>query len=617
MSEYSYRILRDGEETENRTFLPGTCITFELTCPRMREVCFYLGCDAEVIVHAQVPQTGESEDGCVYAYALRTEQFAPDGRGLFFFHWEAETENGRIYSSDGDGQISFTDRFTNEFQLLVYKDEYEKPVWLKNGIFYQIFVDRFCRSGKSERKANAVYNDDWENGVPEYAARPGIDFPNNTHFGGDLYGIAEKLDYLQELGVTCLYLSPVCEAFSNHKYDTGDYLRVDPSFGGDDALRYLCEQVHARDMHILLDGVFNHVGNDSVYFNAKGHYDSVGAYQSPDSPYAEWFSFGDTREQYDSWWGMKNLPKTVRCASFREFICGQVIPHYMALGADGFRLDVADELEGSFLEEIAAAVKKCKKDAVVLGEVWEDASNKIAYDERKKYFQGRQLDGVMNYPFRNGMLVFLQDGDPSLLRMATETLTAHYPPDTMRYTMNFLGTHDTERILTVLGGEPDFGEDNDVLAARHMTADEREKAKRLLCCGYALLAALPGTPCIYYGDEAGMEGYHDPLNRRPFPWKHIDAELCAWFSRVNGIRKEESLFSCDSFRVLESREGFFSFERSDRATGRKMTAVCNLQSHSEPLRLPADTKELLYNELCGGETSIPPMQTRIYISERN
>ena len=627
----AYRVLCGGEVRDSAAFPAGSVLTFQLCFFRPQDadgetgfpdaVKLYIGDGSRPILAVPALRrdgtdpglSGDPRPHAVFSADVPAEGFCPEGRGLFRYHWEADTPTGRLFTAENDGRFFLADRFCNEIQLMVYRRDYDPPEWLKNGVFYQIFVDRFFKSGRSGRREDAKYNDDWDGGIPEYPSSAGKPFPNNTHFGGDLYGIVEKLDDLKELGATCLYLSPIGEAFSNHKYDTGDYLRVDPSFGGDDAFRLLCEEAHRRNIAILLDGVFNHVGDDSVYFNRRGRYDSIGAYQSPDSPYASWFSFGKTRDEYDSWWGMKNLPKTVKNESFVSFICGKVIPKYMEMGADGYRLDVVDELDRNFVERICASVKEKKKDAAVIGEVWEDASCKEAYGERKEYFQGAQLDGVMNYPFRNGLIRFLKEKDPELLRRVSETLVRHYPPECLAYCMNFLGTHDTERILTVLGGDPDDGIPNEVLAEKRMTEEQRSEALVLLKNGYALLAALPGVPCIYYGDERGMEGYHDPFNRRPYPWKHPEPELTGWISRVNRVRKSERVFSAEGFRVLECKFGFFAFERRSQPAGDRLIAVCNLTGHEERISVPEGAEELLTGCVCGQETLIPGMTSAYYL----
>ena len=607
-------LYRNGTETRNLAFLPGDEIRFTLRIRDCSSVRFYLGNDEKVLLSAEVPFVREENGLRVFSHTLCMKTVYSPGAGLFFFHWEAETPSGRVYSVEEENRLELADRFVNEFQLTVYEPEYPSPAWLDGGVFYHIFVDRFCRSGRSEKRSDAVYRDDWEDAVPEYPRVRGQEYLNNTHFGGDLYGVAEKLDYLQELGVTVLYLSPVCDAFSNHKYDTGDYLSVDRSFGGDEALRELCEKCHERGMHVILDGVYNHVGNDSVYFNRYGKYPSLGAYQSQDSPYYPWFRFADYPEQYECWWGIRNLPQTGRNKDFQNFICEQVIPKYMDLGADGFRLDVVDELDSRFVEQITAAVKAKKPDAAVIGEVWEDASNKIAYEERRRYFLGSQLDGVMNYPLRNGMLRFLKDGDASLLRYVADTLFCHYPPDALAHTMNNIGTHDTARILTILGEEDEstFELDNDTLAVKKLSAEARVRAIGLLSMGYELFASLPGVPCIYYGDEAGMEGYHDPFNRRPFPWNRVETELHDRFRAVNLLRAKEPLFASREFALLDLPEGTFGFRRGE---GKDFLAVLSNRSGKE-LRWHSDipVTELLTNGAPCRDVLVPNNTTMIFRS---
>lgn len=610
MKDAFLHILKNGCPTGNCTFRYGDTVGLELGVPRATSARFYLGNDEKVLLQTEAPLVRKEDGLNVFVLRLDTKEIAPEGDGLFFFHFETETPSGRQYTVCDRTHLALSDRFVNEFQLTVYKEVYPSPDWLDRGVFYHIFVDRFCKSGRSARREGIPYNDDWENGIPEYPPVNGQAFPNNTHFGGDLYGVAEKIDYLKDLGVTVLYLSPIAEAFSNHKYDTGDYLHVDPSFGGDDALRELLDKAHAAGMRVILDGVFNHVGDDSLYFNRYGRYPSVGAYQSKESPYYPWFTFEKYPDVYESWWGVQNLPKPKKCKEFRSFICKEVIPKYMKMGVDGYRLDVADELESDFLDEIVVAIKKEKPDAAIIGEVWEDASNKIAYDRRKRYFRGKQLSGVMNYPFRNGLISFLKDGDASLLREVTETLYRHYPPRALAHTMNSIGTHDTERILTVLGGEPDYGEENGVLATRRMTAEQRARAVKLLKCGYALLAALPGVPCIYYGDEAGMEGYHDPFNRRPFPWGNIDKELHDTFREINRLRARESLFAAEGFRVLNTPAETFAFTRF--STAGKLTVVSNRSDRELKWFFWEEVVDLLTGEQADGEIIIPACTTRIF-----
>lgn len=472
------------------------------------------------------------------------------GRCVFEFHADGN-EAITTLRSDGDrtavfclgaldaGLYHFTARDDNDEiceHLTVYDRQYQLPPFPENSIMYHVFVDRFFRGSVCvPRRADAVYAGDWYDTPLEYPQKPGDFIKNNNFYGGTLYGVTEKLDYLCSLGVNIIYLSPVFEAYSNHKYDTGDYLRVDAGFGGDEALAELFSRAKERSITVILDGVFNHTGDNSRYFDRYGNYGGSGAYGNPGSRYREWYHFGKTDDEYDCWWGIRVLPKVVPCRSYIDFICETVIPKYMKLGAGGFRLDVVDELEPEFVEKIANVVKSYG--GYLVGEVWEDASDKIAYGKRRRYFQGRQLDGVMNYPLRDGIIDFLVWKSSSKLKSVYRSLKLHYPTECLDYSMTLLGTHDTERIFTVLGGEFSGGHSNSELAVMRMTREQYEFGKRLLKCAFALQYSLCGIPSIYYGDEVGMQGYRDPFNRCTFPWGREDGEILEWVRMLGALRR--------------------------------------------------------------------------------
>ena len=372
-----------------------------------------------------------------------------------------------------------------------------------------------------------------------------------------------------------IYLSPVFEAYSNHKYDTGDYMKVDAMFGGDAALSYLIEEAKKRGIGILLDGVFNHTGADSRYFNRKGRYPTLGAYQSQKSPYYDWYEFQHFPDRYTAWWGIPILPRIhpdrPEC---RAFFTGKdgVVEHYADFGIAGFRLDVADELSDGFLAEIKATLAKKNADTVLYGEVWEDASDKIAYDVRKRYYLGRELDGVMNYPLRTGLLSYIKDGTCDALSYALLTVTANAPKRIADAQMNLLGTHDTERVLTVLGGVSGDGLPNDELARLRMSEEQRDLAKKRLKMAYTALATLPGIPSVYYGDEAGAEGYRDPFNRMPFPWGREDADLLAHYRTLGALRKKYAVYREGDLLLLHLDHNLLVFARSGHG-GIFLTAV--------------------------------------------
>ena len=426
-------------------------------------------------------------------------------------------------------------------QLTVYEERGAAPDWFGRGVSYQIFPDRFCRSRVPDPAGlvgDRTVHENWQD-TPEFRPDERGEIRNRDFFGGDLAGIISKLDYLKSLGVTTLYLNPIFEAASNHRYNTADYMAIDPMLGTAEDFRALCREAHARGMRVLLDGVFNHTGSASRYFNADGFYPELGAAQSKDSPYYNWYHFTHWPDSYDAWWGIKTLPAVEENqASYRDFIIrseDSVVRHWLRCGADGWRLDVADELPDDFIAELRQAMDAEKPDCLLLGEVWEDGSNKIAYDRRRKYLLGRETHGLMNYPFRTAALDWLCGGDAAAFRESMEQLRENYPSPAFYSAMNFLSTHDTPRILTLLGGEPTPADKAERAAARLSPAG-RELARRRLMLGALLLYTFPGSPTVYYGDEAGMEGYEDPLNRRAFPWGAEDEELLRWYRKLGQLR---------------------------------------------------------------------------------
>ncbi len=483
--------------------------------------------------------------------------------GLFYYQYRVRYQNECLcYGGENPTELVRIKDNIGERQLLIYSSGYETSKSYSEGVTYHIFVDRFCRSGRSRVKKGAVLDENWDNGIPQFGEFPGAYVENNVFFGGDLWGIAEKLDYIESLGVRTIYLSPVFDAYSNHKYDTGDYLKVDAMFGGNAALADLCKKAKKHGIQIILDGVFNHTGSDSVYFNQKGKYKSVGAYQSKESPYADWYTFRDFPDDYECWWGIKIMPRVnSHNQQFRDFVCSKFLPKWMKKGVSGWRLDVADELDNDFLDDFRTAVKSNNPDGVIIGEVWEDATDKVSYSCRRRYLCGGQLDSVMNYPLRKAVINFVKNGEFSDLVRYTEGTYRRYPKCSSDNLMNFLGTHDTERILTLLGGEDAGNKSNDELSKIKMTSVERETAVPKLKISYGIIAGLPGSPSIFYGDEVGIEGYRDPFCRRPFPWNNMDENLLDFYQRIGRIRRENGIFKDGLFRILYVDSNVFIYER--------------------------------------------------------
>lgn len=494
--------------------------------------------------------------------------------GLFYYSVVFDTAFARHRISRRSDSyrpfIKYADEQYSAFQLTVYEEVRKAPSKFAGGIMYHVFVDRFCKAGDYPVREDAILNPDWEKGIPQFAKVRGGFVSNNMFFGGSLTGVEQKLDYIASLGVSIIYLSPIFEAYSNHKYDTGRYDKVDGMFGGDEALLSLIEKARQKNISVILDMVFNHTGSDSMYFNKEGRYETLGAYQSPESPYYGWYDFEKYPDEYRCWWGIKILPAVnTSNASYNEYMNGSggIAEKYMKAGVAGYRLDVADELSPLFLENLVDAAKRTNEDALIIGEVWEDASCKEAYGVRRRYFRGRQLDSVMNYPLRRGIIEFVKNKDKKALFEASVDLYENYPKFVSDNLMNFLGTHDTERVLTVFGTDGEEGMTVDEMSVYRMTESQRESATEMLMSAYVILAFMPGIPCIYYGDEAGMEGFRDPFNRMPYVWGREDGALVEHYKNIGRIRRSHKVFSNGYFEVLEDTpDGVFVFRRYDQST---------------------------------------------------
>ncbi|MBQ6788714.1 MAG: glycoside hydrolase family 13 protein [Clostridia bacterium] len=516
----------------------------------------------------------------VFSVILDTDELCREladcGYGLFYYEYVVSVGEYELHLG-GECPTELADAWKHgERQLMVYSSAASSSERMKEGIIYHIFVDRFKTSGSCPVKPGEILDPDWDHGIPQYGEYPGAEVKNNVFFGGDLWGIAEELPYIASLGASTIYLSPVFDAASNHKYDTADYLTVDSMFGGDDALRNLCAEARKYGISVMLDGVFNHTGSDSLYFNKEGKYDTVGAYQSKKSPYYDWYCFKEYPDKYDSWWGVQILPRVNSSNdSYIDFICDEVIEKWMDAGVSHWRLDVADELSDKFLSSLEKKVHSISPDAQIIGEVWEDASDKVSYGARRHYLSSGQLSSVMNYPLRNSVIAYINFGDVLSLRYATETLYRRYPKHVSDSLMNFLGTHDTERAITVFGDDGYFDLTNDELSVRRMTHAEKAAAAKKLIEAYAIICALPGVPCVFYGDEAGLEGYRDPFCRMPFPWNSVDAEISKAYRELGMIRKNEKLLRDAYFRIVELSHERFVFERTAVDGSESLTAVIN------------------------------------------
>ena len=486
------------------------------------------------------------------------------------FHFDAE---GRSWcygtQSDtlgGEGQIY--EAYPPSYQITLFDMPRALPDWYTDGIMYQIFPDRFCR-GSHEHYTPAYFEKSMLHGcwddTPHYFRNADGSIDYWDFFGGNLQGIIDKLDYLQSLHVSVLYLNPIFESRSNHKYDTGDYMKISPEFGDEALFKKLCVEAKKRGIHIILDGVFSHTGDDSRYFNKYGHYDTLGAAHSPDSPWYEWYRFTNWPEVYESWWGVRSMPNVEEMTpSYQDFIYrdkDSVVRHWLKAGASGFRLDVADELPDAFIEGLKSALTDTKEDAVLIGEVWEDASRKVAYGKLRRYFWGHELDAVMNYPFRDAMTRFMTGGASSReISRLMMSLYENYPRFAFKGNMNLIGSHDRTRILTLLGDAPTLSKESEK-ENYHLSASQYDLAIKRLKVLSLIQMTFPGVPCIYYGDEAGCQGYEDPFNRGTYPWGHEDKTLLDWYKQITQLRAENLVFAKGSWYPLPSEDDLFVYVR--------------------------------------------------------
>lgn len=483
---------------------------------------------------------------------------------LYFYWFEINTEN------ESFRLLKYGDHDTNMeagdlWQLSCVTDAYPSPDWARGAILYQIMPDRFCRLGDpdlTDKLKPFTIHDSIED-MPDWKPTPEGKVLNNDFFGGTLQGITSKMDYIASLGVGILYLNPIFMAFSNHRYDTCDYKRIDPMLGTEKDFIELCETAHKFGIRVVLDGVFSHTGSNSVYFDKEKIFGN-GAYSNPDSPYRTWYMFSQYPDKYKSWWDFDTLPCIDKMhPDYIDFIIeaeDSVIAHWLRLGVDGFRLDVADELPDAFIAKMRRRMRQLKPDSLLLGEVWEDASNKEAYGIRRRYFTDGELDGVMNYPWRTAILNFCSGKDRgNAFKSAVETIYENYPGQVMACTMNLISSHDRARAMTELVAP--FEGSREEMAKHKLNSTQREKAGNLLRLAAVLQYALPGMPAIYYGDEAGLEGCKDPFNRGFYPWGREDKALVAFYQKLGKLRNSRKSLRCGDVKVSVKAEGVVTISR--------------------------------------------------------
>lgn len=494
------------------------------------------------------------KDEEIFYYSISTKDFL----GNIYYHFKVILKDGsQIYYGNnienlgGEGMVYTYN--PSSFQITVY-NPWIIPNWFKEGIVYQIFVDSFHNGNENGKvlnpKDNSFIYGSWYD-EPMYIKDHNGKVIRWAFYGGNLRGVINKLDYIKSLGTTIIYLNPIFESSSPHKYDTGDYEKIDPMFGDEETFKELCDKSHSLGIKIILDGVFSHTGSDSKYFNKYKNYEELGAYNSKESKYYEWYRFKNYPNDYECWWGVDSLPNVDEMnEGYLNYIVkddNSVISKWMRCGVDGWRLDVADELPDEFIKVLRKKAKEINKESIVLGEVWEDASNKVSYGIRRNYVLGEELDSVTNYPLRNIILDFLKgDINGVGFKRRVLSLCENYPKEFFYSCLNILGSHDTERLMTIFLGR----------------GRSEERAKKLIKLARLIQVTIPGVPCIYYGDEIGLRGGKDPENRKAYPWGFEDIDLLNHYNELIKIRNEEKALIDGDLSFLLAQEDLVLYVRS-------------------------------------------------------
>ncbi|MBQ8764606.1 MAG: glycoside hydrolase family 13 protein [Clostridia bacterium] len=516
-------------------------------------------------VETEMEYAFETNGNRIYEGMIET----PSEGGLLFYYFFVCVDGCTLYYGNNSAHTGglgeeYSSVPESKYQITVYNKDFKTPDWMKNAVVYQIFPDRFMRGKETpfhgiERKWNEE---------PFY--RPdqfGGDYLSNDFFGGNFDGIKKKLPYLKDLGITAIYLNPISKAFSNHRYDTGDYETPDELLGSVKDFEELSKEAEREGIRIILDGVFSHTGADSRYFNKYGNYNSIGAYQSKESPFYSWYTFASYPDKYESWWGFDTLPNVNELdKNFTEYIAegkNSVIKKWLRRGASGFRLDVADELPDEFIKILRKSLKEENPDSLLIGEVWEDASNKVSYGEQRNFLMGDELDSVMNYVFRDAVLSYLTTGEANVFSGRLHSLLENYPKEALYTAMNLLSTHDVPRALTVLADTPDFRtlsrqEQHDYV----ISEDKLDLAKRRMVLAICLQMTLPGAPTVYYGDEMEMTGFADPFNRAPMDWEHGESEIMRQLKLFTKLRNATPSLRTGFCTTIFAEGGVFAFMRN-------------------------------------------------------
>jgi len=592
-------------------------------------------------------------------YDRWTVEYAAKEIGMYKYYFVVSNGSSvKAYGDDdgyfGQGKADDLGK-VKQYDLNVYDKNFKTPDWMKNGVVYQIFPDRFFNGDESndylQKLARGTtpyeFYTNWYaapedpelefvNGQPnpDYTGTKGDGVWCNEMYGGDLKGIQAKLNYLQALGVNVLYLNPASKSISSHRYDTTDYMEVDPLLGHTEDFVNLATEAHKRGMHLILDGVFNHVSDDSVYFDRYNKYMAkgkpLGAYQYwsrvydlmnleklsqqdaevkvtadlatqgiTDLHYKDWFKInnkivdeGKTTQHYDyeGWWGYDSMPviQALNGSEYNvkswddEIIDGKDANsrYWLRQGSNGWRLDVANEVSDETWRHFRNAVKE-EGDNVIIGEIWTDAS---------KYLLGDMYDSVMNYRFRGAVLNYVRGTDEDGKTISAvqsmnelESMREQYPKEAFEAMLNLMDSHDTQRVISALDGYKK--------SQKAVAKDPSEEALAKMKMIPLFQMTYPGAPCIYYGDEAGMPGADDPDNRRGMIWGKGNEELVKWYAELANIRNAYPVLRTGDIvpvNVLSSSDDIMAYLRNDN-NNHALVAINRKTEDIKGLQLDAST----------------------------
>lgn len=642
---YKAKITANGGDEYNPDYTAGTVTSYPMT---------------------KVSTSGDQD--------IWTASFTPQTYGLYGYKFVLNDtkEYGDDARPGSTGELKL--RGVKPYQLTVYSKDYKTPDWAKDAVCYQIFPDRFFNGDKSNDNARAnargfqpVQHRKWSALPANHSKTPATDGDNwecNDFFGGDLAGITKKLDYLKGLGVTAIYVNPIYNACSNHRYDAVDYGTIDPFLGTFKDLETMKAEMQKRGMHLIMDGVYNHVGDDSIYFDRYGKYKTVGAYEywsriydlmndkhmTEEAAKAEakkeleaegqvfspwhwenWFEIKNEKTQdmmgkkyaYHDWQGYDSLVPfkdadypgseqgTVKSDLGDYLLYGNgkdkgVIMKWFDEGLDGWRLDVAKEVPPGFWANVRKEVKSIKtkdgSEPLLLGEIWQDGS---------QFFMGDTFDSVMNYKlsFALGDL-FLNKGDAKAADYELTVLRQNYPKEAFYDLMNIVDSHDTVRAIYKFGGG------SDSVAQPTKKDFDYNLGKARLKLAATFLMGYPGMPTIYYGDEAGQYGSGDPDGRRTYPWGKEDKDLIAHYKKVIGVRNaHKDIFARGDVNTLKAEGDIYAFSR--KADSGKLGIVALNRGKAQQVTLPVSAADgtIFTDELTGTKATANGGQLTLALGE--